>query len=160
MGMFRYYRFNPAEAIPEKLKQLLAETYVLYVKTQGCHWNVEGSNFAQLHQLFENQYEELRDAIDVIAEHLRTFGVISPGSLQEFSALSGLDEVAFSGVAQSFLSGRSLVQTLLNGNKQVAETARELAELATADPSTEHLAVDRIQAHEKAAWMLQSSLRP
>jgi starvation-inducible DNA-binding protein len=140
--------------IADGLSHLLADTATLYFKTHGYHWNVTGPLFTSLHGLFEDQYRELYGSIDVIAERIRALGHRAPGSYRELVALSSVPE------AEGTPGATEMVEDLALGQEQVARTARELLRVAEAagDQPTVDLLSSRIAAHEKAAWMLRSTL--
>jgi len=153
------YRYNPDDEIVTQLKLLLANTYSLYTQTQGAHWNVMGSDFPQLHTLFQTQYEELVLAIDLIAEHIRAYDAISPGSLQELLQLATTNEINFSQLAfGGNVDANHLIDALLENHTIVADTARKLGDITTHELHTNNLAADRLAAHKKAIWMLRSSM--
>lgn len=140
--------------IAEQLGRLLADTYTLYVKTHGYHWNVTGPMFRSLHLMFEEEYMELREAVDLIAERIRALGVLAPGSYGEFARLSSVQDAE--GVADAMEMVRQLVEgheTVIRTARQVVATAEDGNDVATAD-----LATQRIDIHEKTAWMLRSIL--
>jgi starvation-inducible DNA-binding protein len=136
------------------LERLLAASYTLYLKTHNFHWNVKGPMFTTLHTLFEVEYNELALAVDTIAERIRSVGHPAPGTYTAFQALSAVKER--SGVP----SAKEMVKELVRDQGIVAETAREVLRAAAAagDDASEDLAVQRIQVHEKNAWMLRSHL--
>lgn len=136
------------------LKQTLAETYTLYLQTQNFHWNLTGKEFYPLHQLFEEQYSEYAEAIDLIAETLRTLDVKAPGTFAEFSQLSQIEMQADAKDSQTML------EILIAANKQLIQTLTELEKAADQadDLVVEDLAVERLRAHTKVVWMLESSL--
>lgn len=137
--------------IVESLSRLLADTYTLYLKTQNYHWNVEGPQFHALHTMFEEQYVELRDAVDLIAERIRALGFPSPGSYSEFAGLTTIEE-AVPGMADA----KDMVRELAAGHETLAGTARAAVGVAEAsgDIATVDLATSRVDVHEKTAWML------
>lgn len=140
--------------IAEGLSRLLADSYTLYLKTHKFHWNVQGPMFNTLHLMFENQYTELAIAVDDIAERIRALGAMAPGSYKEFLELSSIKE------EEGSLSAEEMLQSLLKGHEQVSKTAREVfpaAEKASDEPSAD-LLTQRMQIHEKTAWMLRSML--
>jgi starvation-inducible DNA-binding protein len=141
------------ERIADGLSRLLADTYTLYLKTQGYHWNVEGPMFRSLHLMFEEEYMELRDAADEIAERIRALGHPSPGSYSEFSKLSSVSDEE--GVPEAM----EMVRKLVAGHEAVIKTARGLVETAedAGDVATADMATGRIEIHEKTAWMLRST---
>ena len=150
IGIAKQHREN----IAKSLARVLAETYVLYLKTHNFHWNVTGPNFAILHKLFEEQYQELANAVDEIAERIRALGFPAPGSYSQFLELSSIcDE---SGVP----SANEMIQQLLEGHEAIVATAREVFKVASegGDSVTEDLLNQRMQVHEKTAWMLRSLL--
>jgi starvation-inducible DNA-binding protein len=140
--------------ISEGLSALLADTYALYLKTHIHHWNVTGPAFPALHAMFEVQYLELRDAVDVIAERIRALGSFAPGSYAEFVRLSSIPDPEGVPAAEEMV--RMLAEgheTLIRGARPLVERAEEAGDVATAD-----LVTQRIQTHEKTAWMLRSFL--
>lgn len=141
-------------AIAQGLGHLLADTYTLYLKTHNFHWNVTGPQFTALHALFEEQYTELAAAVDEIAERIRALGFPAPGSYAQYAKLTSITEE--SGVPET---GQMLRQ-LVEGNEAVVRTARGLVEQAAAahDEATADLLTQRMQVHEKSAWMLRSML--
>jgi starvation-inducible DNA-binding protein len=140
--------------IADGLANLLADTYVLYLKTHGFHWNITGPMFNALHAMFMTQYNELWLALDEIAERIRALGEYAPGSGAQFAKLSSLAEE--SGVPD----WKGMVAQLVSGHEACARTAREAFRRAEEadDQPTADLATTRMQAHEKAAWMLRSLL--
>ncbi|MEO1419876.1 MAG: Dps family protein [Pseudomonadota bacterium] len=142
------------EAIAEGLSRLLADSYTTYLKTHNFHWNVTGPMFATLHTLFETQYTELSTAVDEIAERIRALGVFAPGSYAAFSKLSVIEEETGNPDAKSML------EQLVAAQEAVARTARTVMPLAekASDEPTADLLTQRMQIHEKNAWMLRSLL--
>ena len=142
------------EAIAKGLSRLLADSYSLYLKTHNYHWNVEGPMFTTLHAAFEAQYTELATAVDEIAERIRTLGVKAPGSYSAFAALSSIGE------ASGEESAEDMIRELVLGQEAVARTAREVFPAAdeAGDEPTADLLTQRMQTHEKTAWMLRSML--
>ncbi len=140
--------------IADGLKNLLADSYTLYLQTHNFHWNVTGINFRELHLMFEEHYTELSTAVDDIAERIRTLDVAAPGTYKEFSRLSSIEEVE--GVPGSV----EMVELLTRGHEQVIKTSREVLKTAQAfdDESTASLVSDRMRVHEKTAWMLRATL--
>ncbi len=141
-------------AIAEGLSRLLADTYSLYLKTHNYHWNVTGPMFQTLHLMFETQYNELALAVDLIAERVRSLGAPAPGSYREFSALSSVPE------DDDHPDATEMIRRLVAGQETVARTARSVfpdAERAH-DEVTADLLTQRLQVHEKTAWMLRSLL--
>lgn len=141
-------------AIIEGLSQLLADTYTLYLKTQNFHWNVTGPMFNTLHQMFEQQYTELATANDEVAERIRALGGQAPGSLAQFLSLTRIQEET--GVP----SAEGMIAQLLSAQETVVRTAREVFPAAddAGDEATADLLTQRIQIHEKTAWMLRSMI--
>ncbi|MCT7950838.1 DNA starvation/stationary phase protection protein [Ancylothrix sp. C2] len=140
--------------IAEGLSRLLADTYSLYLKTHNFHWNVTGPMFQTLHLMFETQYNELALAVDLIAERIRALGFPAPGTYSEFSRLSSIEETA--GVPKA----KEMIRLLVDGHETVARTARSLfstVDKASDEPSAD-LLTQRLQVHEKTAWMLRSLL--
>ena len=143
------------ETIAKNLSRLLADTYSLYLKTHSFHWNVTGPMFNTLHLMFETQYNELWTAADVIAERIRALDVYAPGSYTQFGKLTAIAEET--GVPD----WKGMVQQLVDGHETVARTARDVFKAADKadDQPTADLATQRMQEHEKTAWMLRSLLK-
>jgi starvation-inducible DNA-binding protein len=149
--------------IPEKhrakiaggLSHLLADTYSLYLKTHNFHWNVEGPMFNTLHLMFMEQYTELWNALDAIAERIRSLGFPAPGTYREFAQLTSIPDA--DGVPEAM----EMVRLLVAGHEAVARTARATLPAADkgGDESTADLLTQRLQVHEKTAWMLRSLLK-
>jgi starvation-inducible DNA-binding protein len=142
------------QRVADALSNVLADTFILYLKTHNFHWNVTGPMFGTLHQLFEEQYNELWLAVDAIAERIRSLGFIAPGSYREFTKLTYLQE------APAATHANEMIAELLRDHETTARTVRSaLAVARTAvDAPTEDLLTQRLTAHEKAAWMLRSFL--
>jgi starvation-inducible DNA-binding protein len=142
-------------AIAKGLSRLLADTYVVYLKTHNFHWNVEGPMFQTLHQMFMEQYTEAWNAIDLVAERIRSLGHYAPGTYREYLELSRVKERP--GVPKAL----EMVKQLIDGQEAVVKTARELLPLAERadDQPTLDLLTQRMQVHEKNAWMLRSLLK-
>jgi len=140
--------------ISDALKRLLADSYTLYLQSHNFHWNVTGTQFRELHLMFEEQYDELAIAVDDIAERIRTLGEVAPGTYKAFSQLSTIEEV--DGVPKA----NDMVSLLTRGHEQVVKTCREVLALAQEgdDESSASLVSDRMRVHEKSAWMLRSML--
>jgi starvation-inducible DNA-binding protein len=136
------------------LGQLLSDTFVLYGKTHGFHWNVTGPMFNSLHLMFEGQYTELWDALDEIAERIRALGHPAPYGGANFAALASIPET------QGVPAAMDMVRELVAGHEAVARTARQAFALADEanDQPTADLLTQRLQIHEKTAWMLRSLL--
>jgi starvation-inducible DNA-binding protein len=136
------------------LSRLLADTYTLYLKTHYFHWNVTGPMFQTLHLMFETQYTELALAVDLIAERIRALGFPAPGSYTEYAKLSSIPET--SGVPKA----EEMIKLLVEGQEAVCRTARSIFPIAekASDEPTADLLTQRLQLHEKTAWMLRSLL--
>ncbi|WP_437925394.1 Dps family protein [Sorangium sp. So ce291] len=142
------------EQIGTGLGRVLADTYTLYLKTHNFHWNVTGPMFQTLHLMFEQQYNELALAVDLIAERIRALGLPAPGTYKQFVALSSIKE------EDGIPKATDMIRLLVEGHETVARTARELfpvAEEANDQPTCD-LITQRLQIHEKTAWMLRSLL--
>ena len=144
--------------IAEGLSRVLADAYTLYLKTHNFHWNVTGPMFNTLHNMFEAQYTEQWTALDGIAERIRALGFNAPGSYREFAALSSIAEAP--GLTHS-ADWHEMVRQLVVGNEAVCRTARKVLDIAddADDAPTEDLLTQRLQTHEKYAWMLRSLLQ-
>ncbi len=140
--------------ITEGLSRLLADSYTLYLKTHNYHWNVTGPMFQTLHLMFETQYTELALAVDLIAERIRALGAPAPGTYREFASMSSIDEDTDSPNATE------MIRRLVDGQHAVARTARTVFPVAdrAGDQPTADLLTQRLQVHEKTAWMLRSLL--
>ncbi|MFV0665387.1 Dps family protein [Denitromonas sp.] len=141
-------------AIAHGLSRLLADSYTLYLTTHNFHWNVTGPMFNTLHQMFEVQYTELALAVDAIAERIRALGEPAPGTYAAFAELTRLEEPV--GVP----SAEEMIRQLVKGQEAVVRTAREIMPLVDEadDEPTADLLTQRMQVHEKTAWMLRSML--
>jgi len=144
--------------IANGLSRYLADAYTLYLKTHNFHWNVTGPMFNTLHTMFEAQYTEQWTALDEIAERIRALGFNAPGSYREFVALSSIAEEP--GLTNS-ADWHEMVRQLVVGNEAVCRTARKVLDIAddADDAPTEDLMTQRLQTHEKYAWMLRSLLQ-
>lgn len=140
--------------IAEGLARFLADKYTLYLKTHNFHWNVTGPMFETLHTMFEAQYRELAEAVDQIAERIRALGFPAPGTYAQFGNLASIKEEP--GVP----GAETMIQRLLDGHETAVRTARSLlpAVERAHDEPTLNVVSDRMQAHEKTAWMLRSML--
>ena len=140
--------------IADGLSRLLADTYTLYLKTHNFHWNVKGPMFQTLHLMFETQYNELALAVDLIAERIRALGFAAPGTYGAYAKLSSIPET--DGVPEA----TEMVRLLVQGQEAVVRTARAIFPLVdkAADEPTADLLTQRMQIHEKTAWMLRSLL--
>jgi len=147
---------NPQDRkqIADGLSKLLADTYTLYLKTHYFHWNVTGPMFNTLHLMFETQYNELALAVDMIAERIRSLDVYAPGTYSQFSKLTSIKEA--SGVPKA----TDMIKELVEGHEAVCRTARSVfpASDVASDEATADLLTQRLQTHEKTAWMLRSLL--
>jgi len=140
--------------LADGLSRLLADTYTLYLKTHNFHWNVTGPMFQTLHLMFETHYNELALAVDLIAERIRALGHVAPGSYKAYSKLSTIRE------EEGVPAATAMVRSLVKGHEAVAKTARAVFPVAEAanDQPTADLLTQRLQIHEKTAWMLRSLL--
>jgi starvation-inducible DNA-binding protein len=145
---------NQRQAIASGLSRVLADSYTLYLKTHNFHWNVTGPMFQTLHLMFETQYNELALAVDLVAERIRALGFPAPGTYRQFAALSAIKEE--DGVPKA----QDMITKLVEGHETVARTAREVFKAAesASDQPTCDLLTQRMQVHEKTAWMLRSLL--
>lgn len=136
------------------LSRLLADSYTLYLKTHNFHWNVTGPMFQTLHLMFETQYNELALAVDLVAERIRALGLPAPGTYTEFAKLTSIKEPV--GVP----AARDMIQQLVEGQEAVVRTARSIFPVVERahDEASADLLTQRIQLHEKTAWMLRSLL--
>ncbi|HLX80936.1 MAG TPA: Dps family protein [Burkholderiales bacterium] len=142
-------------ATAKGLSRLLADTYVLYLKTHNFHWNVEGPMFQTLHQMFMDQYTEAWNAVDPIAERIRALGHYAPGGYGQFVKLATIEE------ADGVPKAEKMVRELIEGQEAVVRTARSVLPLAekSNDQPTLDLLTQRLDIHEKNAWMLRSLLK-
>ena len=142
------------EAIAGGLSKVLADTYTLYLKTHNFHWNVTGPMFQTLHLMFETHYNELALAVDLVAERIRALGFPAPGTYAQFSQLSAIKE------DEGVPKAQDMIRRLVEGHETVARTSREVFKIAEAssDQPTCDLLTQRMQVHEKTAWMLRSLL--
>ena len=140
--------------IVEGLSRLLADSYTLYLKTHNFHWNVTGPMFNTLHLMFEEQYTELAQAVDLVAERIRALGAPAPGSYRDFGKLAKVPE------AEGVPNAMDMVRQLVSDHETVVRTARESFPAAEkgGDEATADLLTQRLQVHEKTAWMLRSLL--
>jgi starvation-inducible DNA-binding protein len=142
------------DGVARGLSTLLADTYILYLKTQNFHWNVKGPQFQALHLLFEQQYNELAAANDLIAERIRALGQRAPASFAEFSKMTAIKE------STSSMKAQEMIRQLLADNETLLTTANKAFPAAeeAEDQASMDLLTQRLQAHGKAAWMLRSLL--
>ena len=145
---------NSNQAVVDGLSRVLADSYTLYIKTHGHHWNVTGPDFPALHTMFEDQYTELAGAVDEVAERIRAVGAPAPAGFSAFSRLTSIGE------KEGDLTAQEMVADLLDGHEKVAKTAKVTLDVADAanDDVTVDLMVQRIAVHDKTAWMLRSTL--
>ena len=149
---------TPAIATPttlvQGLNQLLAETYVVYLKTQNFHWNVTGPMFFSYHLLFESHYKELAGAVDELAERIRALGSFAPGSFVAYEKLSKIKEET------NLPKALHMISLLRDNNKTIIETIKKILPLAEVadDEGTADLLIKRLGIHEKSVWMLESHL--
>jgi starvation-inducible DNA-binding protein len=141
--------------VAEALSSFLASTYLLYLKTLYYHWNVTGSNFVGLHELFQKQYEDLQSAGDDLAERVRALGHYTPGTVTEFLELSKVQDDQ-----RLPASSSEMVRNLLSANEMCSQQARAVLKVAeeAEDEVTIDMMVDRMTQHDKAAWMLRATL--
>ena len=140
--------------IAQGLARLLADTFTLYLKTHNFHWNVTGPMFQTLHLMFEQQYNELWLAVDLVAERIRALGHFVPATYKDFARLASVKE------DEGVPAATEMVRQLVEGHETTARTARSVIELAEGanDAPTADLLTERLQVHEKTAWMLRSLL--
>ena len=145
---------NDRREIADALSKLLADTYTLYLKTHNFHWNVTGPMFQTLHLMFEQQYNELWTAGDIIAERMRALGFFAPGTYKEFNRLTSIKE------EEGVPTAEEMIRLLVEGNETTARTARTAFAIAekAKDAPTVDLLTERLNIHEKTAWMLRSLL--
>lgn len=140
--------------VADGLRHLLADTYLLYLKTQNFHWNVTGSHFTSLHHLFEEQYVQLAEAADLLAERIRALQAIAPGSFAEFLKLTSLKEASGEPTASE------MVASLLNDHEALSASIEDLLKSIEneGDEVTTDMLIQRKTEHDKTAWMLRSVL--
>ena len=140
--------------IADGLAKVLADSYTLYLKTHNFHWNVTGPMFNTLHLMFEAQYNELALAVDLVAERIRALGHPAPGSYSAYAKLSSIEE------AEGVPAAEDMIAQLVKGHEAVARTARGVFRAAekASDQPTADLLTQRMQVHEKTAWMLRALL--
>ena len=142
------------QKIADGLSRLLADNFALYLKTHNFHWNVKGPMFQTLHVMFEQQYNELWTALDAIAERIRALGFPAPGTTSQLLKLASIPET------EGVPDAKEMVRLLVEGHEAVARTARKIfpaVDKASDEPSAD-LLTQRLQVHEKTAWMLRSLL--
>ena len=145
---------NDRKQIAEGLSRLLADTFTLYLKTHNFHWNVTGPMFRTLHIMFEEQYNELWTASDALAERIRALGHYAPATYKEFGRLTSIKE------EDGIPAATDMIRLLVEGHETAARTARTVFTTAedASDAPTADLLTERMQVHEKTAWMLRSLL--
>lgn len=143
------------QSVSERLNALLANEFVLYTKTLKYHWNVEGKHFGPLHALFREQYEQLFEVIDLVAERIRALGFMADGTLAEFSQNTTLLENPKNNPDQI-----SMIQNLLEDHEAIIRQLREDLDFAfeAGDAGTNNMLTDLLEKHEKTAWMLRAHL--
>lgn len=142
------------QQIAQYLSQLVADTYLLYIKTQNFHWNVIDPRFHSLHEMFDEQYHQLAEAIDEIAERIRALEGKAPGSMRQFLELTTLNE------SDDNLTTDKMIEELLSNHEQIAQSIRpQIEETSTlGDEGTADMLIQRLKYHERTAWMLRSHL--
>jgi starvation-inducible DNA-binding protein len=143
---------HACEQLAELLGQTLADTYILYIKTQNFHWNIIDPRFQFLHEMLEEQYKQLAEEIDELAERIRMLKLRSPGSMQQFLGLGSLEESA------NDLPGNEMIRQLMHDHDAMANHIRPKIEEATklGDQGTADLFISHLRSHEKTTWMLRS----
>jgi len=144
---------NVRSKLAEKIGRILASNYVLMLKTQNCHWNVTGPQFHALHVMFEEQYTELFAANDVLAERIRALGHFTPATYREFGKLSFIKE-------EEFADAQGMLKSLLADHEKMAGECRMVMEAGeeAGDGATHDLMIERLDIHEKTAWMIRATL--
>lgn len=145
---------NEQAVVVDGLRRVFADTYSLYLKTQNYHWNVTGPHFASLHAMLESQFEELAEAIDELAERLRILGVFAPGTFEEIQSLTSLKSGSADQPAEKMLSD------VLEGHSALSRSIADVMRTAVeaSDEGTIGLLSERLANHEKAEWILRSTL--
>jgi starvation-inducible DNA-binding protein len=143
---------SACEQNSQSLSQILADTYILYLKTQNFHWNVTDERFHSMHEMFEEQYKELAEAVDELAERIRMLKSKAPGSMRQFLELTTLEE------AEEGISGNDMLRALCHDREAVARHIRPKIDecIKLGDQGTGDLLIQHLRMHEKAAWMLRS----
>lgn len=146
---------NARKTSVDALAGVLADTYTLYLKTQNFHWNVTGSDFGQLHELFGTQYQELAGAIDEIAERIRALGHFAPGGYAAFGKLTGIKDAPVNPP-----TAKEMIRLLAADHEAIARRAREAEGITdeVGDKESADLLIGRLQVHGKTAWMLRAHL--
>lgn len=145
---------EPKKACAAALSKVLADTYVLYLKTHNYHWNVEGEKFHALHVMFEEQYRDMWEALDEIAERIRALGEYAPGTYDKFAKLTNLKE------NQAIPTAREMQKELIADNETIAATLAEAIKAVqeAGDEPSVGLLTDRQTTHEKQLWMMRAML--
>ncbi len=143
-----------AEPIANGLNRYLASTYLLLLKTQNFHWNITGEHFYSYHNLLEDQYKDLQDAVDELAERVRKVGFLALGSFSQFSKVADIKE------STKPCKSREMLTSLLSDHQTMADLAKDLIKLfqSKGDEASADLLVSRLHAHDKAIWMLSATL--
>lgn len=143
-----------SQKVADELKHFLADTYALYLKTQNFHWNVKSPNFYSLHKMFEEQYQELAEAVDEIAERIRMLGCHTPASFSQFAHLTSIKEEKIE------ITAEEMLDKLFRDHEMMSQNALEMIPKAQKahDEATADLLIKRTAAHDKTAWMLKSSI--
>lgn len=144
---------NARLAAADALTGVLADTYALYFRTHAFHWNVTGPNFHALHTMFEEQYREMWAALDVLAERIRALGAFAPAGGQALA-----DHVSIGDIAEEHPGPERMIRILLDGHEALIRNAREALSTASEanDAASEDLLTQRLDIHEKTAWMLRA----
>lgn len=140
------------QTVCDELEKLLASTYVLYYKTQACHWNVLSPAFFTFHAFFETQYKGLAEAVDEIAERMRMLGHFPPMNLEDLLSASFLDS------SESINEAQAMLTMLLEDHERIIQQLRIMSVDSINDEGTTDFLVQRLREHEKTAWMLRSGL--
>lgn len=142
------------KSVVDSLRLVVADSYALIGQTHLCHWNVRGHSFFSLHQAFEEQYNELFQAVDVIAERIRALGSLAPGGLSRLAKIADIQEI------DEDTSAKNMVKSLIEANEKLLKDLKAARDCAAEkeDSETEDLMIARIQVHEKTVWMLKSYL--
>lgn len=143
-----------SKSIIDALRLVVADCYALIGQTHLCHWNVRGPSFFSLHQAFEEQYSELFQAVDEIAERIRAKGALAPGGLSKLAEMADIEEILENA------SAKEMVSSLIHANEKLLKDLRAARDCAAEeeDSETEDLMIARIQVHDKTIWMLKSYL--
>jgi len=141
--------------VVEHLTAVLANSYALYLKTQNAHWNVVGPFFGPLHDLFGSQYEDLAEAIDEVAERIRALGAAAPGGLSSYADIAKIEDLP-----AAEIKGEEAIKVLLADHETLIEIIHDAQHAAedACDEATADMMIERLEAHEKAAWMLRAHL--